>query len=104
MPGNDRHPDVAAQDRDNAKDDKWPIWRADGILNTSHAEDQEEHAGSTNTGREVKGERDVPSEVGMDVKDHGSSGGVNLPVCLRTISAATDKLRAAFAAAINAAR
>jgi uncharacterized membrane protein YphA (DoxX/SURF4 family) len=60
--------------------------------------------GNTNSGREVKGDGDVPSKIGMDTKHHGRGGGVDLAVCLRMMNAATDKLRAALAPATNAAR
>jgi len=39
---NDRHPDAAAQDRDNSKDDKGPGRAFGGTVNSGQTEDQEE--------------------------------------------------------------
>jgi len=104
VPGNGPYPNIAAQNRDNSKDDKWPRRRAGGILTVSSAEDHEEHADNTNTGGDVDGDGNVPSKVGMDVKHHGTGGGLVLLVCFRMMTAATSKLSAALAAAMNATR
>ena len=64
MPGNHCYAEVAAQNRNNAKDNEWAVRRTGGIL--TYTEDQKEHAGNTNSGREVKGDGDVPSKIGMD--------------------------------------
>jgi hypothetical protein len=52
MPWNHCYSEVAAQNPNNAKDNERPVRRTSGIL--SYTEDQKEHAGNTNSRREVK--------------------------------------------------